>query len=169
MSMLTFTLWHIAIACNVKLRWKVDMDQLRKRLFLRLGALQLRSWAAESELLDEPQLAARSPWAYGTLQRDSNHWRRLLVQNSAAREHTNWSRWLKEPALLEPSWCGSRGRRIERPVNSVGQSASLINLKSAVRARHWLFFLLWRSLLALLFQRIKFQLLNRTWCREMTS
>ena len=48
--------------------------------------------AAESELLDEPQLAARSPWAYGTLQRDSNHRRRKLVQNSAAREHTNWSR-----------------------------------------------------------------------------
>ena len=40
---------------------------------------------------------------------------------------------------------------------------------SAVRARHWLFFLLWTSLLALRFQRIKFQLLNRTWCREMTS
>ena len=111
----------IAIACNVKLRWKVDMDQLRKRLFLRLGALQLRSWAAESELLDEPQLAARFPWAYGTLQRDSNHRPRKVLENSAAREHTNWSRWLKEPALLEPSWCGSRGRRIESPVNSVGR------------------------------------------------
>ena len=67
------------------------MDQLRKRLFLRLGALQLRSWAAESELLDEPQLAARFPWAYGTLQRDSNLWNRILVLDPAVSVHMNWS------------------------------------------------------------------------------
>ena len=66
--------------------------------FFCVSALQLRSWAAESELLDEPQLAARFPWAYGTLQRDSNLWNRILVLDPAVSVHMNWSSWLMELA-----------------------------------------------------------------------
>ena len=164
MSMLTLQL-HAMSNWDEKLTWiSWGRDFFCVSARCSCGAGQQKvSFSTSLSLL----LALRGPMARcsGIRTIDVEYYYRIPPQESTQIGLVDyWNPRCLSQAGADPEVAGSKVR-LAQLVSSV----VLITRRSAVRARCWIFFLLWTPLLALRFQRIKFQLLNRTWCREMTS